>query len=261
MVSKYKSKQSYSSFLDSLLKNDNIVVKDNIVQQKDTIFYTNEERKFENNYNILFDNFTINQKQISYSPKIDYIQFNPNLKCWSYFECSNGQRMHENKNRFCRQYFSFYDEKYPQHCGKYIQYKNNHFIYGVQAPPERCIGTGCRLRRYVIFTHDNINIYSSDFLEFPEDMLGLKFGDINNDGYLDFLDIKTESYDPEISKIFKETDGTCFYTLKVFTFKNGKFQYLKNQKGEEYYISYFIERPLDIKSNIHITDKKWIDKL
>lgn len=246
--SKYKSNQTYSSFLDSILKTDNVVVKKNIFKEQDTIFFINQKQKFEINTEILIKNFIIKRKFISYSTKIEYITFKSNLECWCYFEF-NGKKIEENKNKYCWQYFEF-------NKGKHIQYNKNYFTYAVAYPHSRCLGTSCRIKQYIIFVNDTLNNIYSHTLSLKEDITGLRFGDINNDGYLDFLNIEQTNYDKNVIDTFKN-DETCFYKLRILTFKDGEFQYLKNQKGEDYYILYFIEKPLDINSKIHITSKNF----
>lgn len=70
-----------------------------------------------------------------------------------------------------------------------FSYNSASFVTGVAGPDDNCSGSLCRVYTYAV-----ISVFGADtsikYLSYTDDITGLRYGDVNHDGWLDFLDIQ-----------------------------------------------------------------------
>ena len=156
-------------------------------------------------------------------------------------------------------------KKWPQTCnaefttldGAFFSYGREEYFFLQSITPESCIGSGCRYRGYPIFYVDGA---FCDFyvLEHEDDLVRFRVLDFNRDKHLDFLEV-THDFDEKERKLLaagKKT-GMNDYKIRVVSFLNGKWQYLKDASGKTYYIVIQLEKGLDPNSPYKIYASNW----
>lgn len=145
----------------------------------------------------------------------------------------------------------------------------HHFIYNnieyeflIGLPnPETCTGSICRGKSYIVSVEHTIHV-----VEFADDITGLRYGDINNDGNLDLLLIENAFNKEDLEKLEKKglvnqfncLNGQC-YKIYAITYINKKWSIVNDSKGKMYYFLIKLEKPFDPYSKFDILDYNWMN--
>lgn len=147
-----------------------------------------------------------------------------------------------------------------------ITYNEASFIIMKGGPyPDNCVGGACRINFYPV-----IGIYKSDtsfhYFINTDDIAGLRYSDINHDGFLDFFSIQSGFTHKDIQKLvtrnkkyrnFTCSDAEC-YKITVFTFKKGRWEVMKAKNGEECFMLVKLDDPLNLNSSFQLLMSNWI---
>ena len=99
-----------------------------------------------------------------------------------------------------------------------------------------------------------------------DDIAGLRYSDINHDGFLDFLSIQSGFTHKDMQKLvawnkkyknFNCSDAQC-YKITAFSFKKGKWEVMKDKNGEEYLMLIKLDDSLSLNSSCQLLMSKWI---
>lgn len=149
--------------------------------------------------------------------------------------------------------------------GGIISYKKNTFV-AMQGQPFDCNGSSCRLNKYPV-----IGMSKKDtlllLLNHPEDVSPLRYADLDKDGYLDFIDMQVTLEADEIRRLVneykrfgeKEFYGLDIYKITLLTFKQGKWQRMKDRNGKEYYMIIELEESLRPDRPFKLLMANWFD--
>jgi hypothetical protein len=200
-----------------------------------------------------------------------------NIKQYYYFFGLQKNSPFQNSSDSCYSYMQFGSHKWLKNNSKCqleikwpeksdFVYHNNHFVYRIGTPMNNCIGSLCRVVFYPVFgiTERDTSLY---VLENADDITGLKYGDLNKDKYLDFLVVKNFFSREDLKNLIKKdlkryqnwdcANSQC-YKITAITFKNGKWEILKDSKGKEYYFLILINDALNPESSFELLDSYWI---
>lgn len=150
-------------------------------------------------------------------------------------------------------------EDYKPIDKKYFSFGNSSFFTFKAGPSDDCIGSGCRGNSYAIIskTKDDIQLLSFGI---PDDITGLKYGDINKDGDLDIMEVSNLIESDYLAQMGKDvtqynikdcTNMTC-YTFNFKTFRNGKWERLKDTKGLDYFLTIRVDDLLNPDSSFRM---------
>lgn len=167
----------------------------------------------------------------------------------------------------CISYFKKGDlfEKWPFSCnaefttleGAFFSYEKEEYFFLQSIIPESCIGSGCRVHDYAVFyiSGSFCDLY---VLQHEDDLAKFRVLDFNQDKHLDFLEV-THDFDRKEQKMLEsgKKEGMNNYKIRVVSFINGKWQYLKDSSGKVYYIVVQLEKGLDLYSPYKIYAFNW----
>jgi hypothetical protein len=128
-----------------------------------------------------------------------------------------------------------------------------------------CTGSGCRVASYFIMPRNKSN-EPIMLIEQTEDMFGLRYGDINNDGNLDFLvieeDFSGKYLDLLVKKDAKFENWSCArgikYTITAVNFINGKWLPVKDKSGKEYFMLIYLDQDLEVEKGFKLLESHWV---
>lgn len=147
-----------------------------------------------------------------------------------------------------------------------ITYNKSSFIIMKGGPyPDNCIGAACRINFYPVIGIDKSDTSLHYFVN-TDDITGIRYADINHDGYLDFLSIKSGFTHKDIEALairnkkydnFNCSDAEC-YKITVFSFKEGKWEAMKDKNGKEYFMLIKLDDSLNPNSDFELLMSNWI---
>lgn len=169
-----------------------------------------------------------------------------------------GKKVFFKDTLMCWQKFKYND----QSC---FSYNNARFVVGTGHPDvDHCTGSLCRINTYPV-----ISMFGADtsfqYFIYTDDISGLKYGDIDHDGYLDFLDIKQGLTLNELNLIHKKggkyqnfvCDNSTCYKINVRTFKKGRYETMKDGNGDALFLVIKLDSPLNADSTFEILLSNW----
>lgn len=177
--------------------------------------------------------------------------------CYSFLGI--GSKCFNQDTLMCWQQFSYWPNSL-------ITYNEASFIIMKGGPyPDNCVGGACRINFYPV-----IGIYKSDtsfhYFINTDDITGLRYSDINHDGFLDFLSIQSGFTHKDMQKLaalnkkykdFNCSDAEC-YKITAFSFKKGKWEVMKDKNGEEYFMLIKLDDSLNLNSSFQLLMSNWI---
>lgn len=156
-------------------------------------------------------------------------------------------------------------KKWPLSCnaefaaleGAFFSYGREEYFFLQSIIHERCLGSGCRFHYYAVF-YVNGAFCDLFVLDHEDDMAGFRVLDFNQDKHLDFLEV-THDFEKAERKLLDagKKEGMNNYKIRVVSFLNGKWQYLKDASGKTYYIVIQLERGLERDSPYKIYASNW----
>lgn len=173
----------------------------------------------------------------------------------------------------CVSYFGYsnhFFNQFPIHCldrfdytkQNWIKSNNTQFLYLKTEFDDDCIGKGCLGNIYPIFAiraNNQVDMYC--FYNYV-DIAGVRFGEINGDGYLDFLEIGGGYTDKEFEIMGKSgLESGHFFKIKAVTYKQNKWSLLKDKKGNDLFIFIQLQEALDLNSAFKILSANWLNGL
>lgn len=174
----------------------------------------------------------------------------------------------------CVSYFSYSNQifnKFPIHCRtefdytkqNWVKFGKGEFLYLKTEFNEDCIGTGCLVNIYPIFAiraNNQVDMYC--FYNYV-DIAGVRFGEINGDGYLDFLEIDGGGDTKEELELMGKSglESGHFFKIKAVTYKQNKWSRLKDKKGNDLFIFIQLQEALDLNSAFKILSANWLNGL
>jgi hypothetical protein len=156
-------------------------------------------------------------------------------------------------------------EKWPLTCnaefaaleGAFFSYGREEYFFLQSVISENCIGSGCRVHDYAVF-YVNETFCDLFVLEHEDDIAKFRILDFNQDRHLDFLEVTHDLEDNEDKLLDAgKKEGANNYKIRVVSFLNGKWQYLKDASGKTYYIVIQLKRGLDPDSPYKIYASNW----
>jgi len=244
--------KSYQLFIDSLVS---------------TINVTYVHSKFKNNldtFNLKNDNYKVvntmgNIKQYYYYFGLQKKSPFENSadSCYSYLQFGSHKWL--NRNSECQ-----IEMKWPKKSD--FIFHASQFSYRIGIPMNNCIGSLCRVVYFPVFgiAGSDTSLY---VIENANDITGLKYGDFNKDKYLDFLVVKNYFSTEDLKNLIKKngqrySNWDCLnsqcYKITAITFKEGKWEILKDSNGKVYYFLILLDESLNPDSSFELLDSYWI---
>lgn len=171
----------------------------------------------------------------------------------------------------CISYFGYSNQifkKFPIHCldhfdytkQNWIKFGKHEFLFLKTEFDEDCMGKGCLGAIYPIFAiraNNQVDMYC--FYNYV-DIAGVRFGEINGDGYLDFLEIDGGGDTKEELELMDKSglESGHFFKIKAVTYKQNKWSRLKDKKGNDLFIFIQLQEALDINSTFRILNANWL---
>ncbi len=244
---------SYEKFLDSLLKNPlKNTISNNCIVSADTF------KMGLNNFRIIHKIGDIEYHRLFYGIKKVIYQDIFSDSCASFLQL--GKSLKYKIPVQCRFMVDCNKEE------KRVFTHNNTRFISCAGYLTNCSGSGCRLGYYPVFTITKTDT-SFYMFTFADNITGLRYGNINNDNFLDFLEIRHGIGLEDLRKISlkdkKYENWSCpnseCYRITAISFINGKWVSLKDSSDKEYYILIKLDKPLDSESSFEVLGSYWIE--
>lgn len=177
--------------------------------------------------------------------------------CYSFLGIGNIR--FENDTIMCWQQFSYWPNRL-------LTYNNASFIIMKGEPDaDNCVGGACRINFYPV-----IGMYKSDtsfhYFINTDDIAGIRYLDINHDGFLDFLSVQSGFTDKYMQQLTARnnkyrnldcSENQC-YKITAFSFKRGNWEITKDKNGNEYFMLIKLDNPLNQNSSFKLLMSNWL---
>ncbi|MBC9930617.1 hypothetical protein [Chitinophaga qingshengii] len=140
-----------------------------------------------------------------------------------------------------------------------FSYNSASFITGMAEPADDCSGSLCRVYTYAVIAKFGADT-SVQYLSYTDNITGLRYGDINHDGWLDFLDIQ-QGMDLDAMRAIRkkggkyknlECDNSACYRIRAITYRRGKWEALRDKEGKALYWLVKLDTPYEQKSTFEV---------
>lgn len=180
--------------------------------------------------------------------------------CYSFLGI--GKKVFNKDTLMCWQQFQFLPDYQ-------IIYRQSSFRMLKSGPHENCIGGACRINFYPVIGISRRDTNLHYFIN-NDDLTGMKYADLDHDGFLDFLSIQSGITIQNINELavqnkklkdLTNAEMGTWYKLTLFTFKEGKWELKRDKKGQAYYIIIKLDKGLDPESKFKAMASNWLSTL